>query len=219
MANLITLQDGQVATVAPVNANFAALNTEVRGVPAGGSGAATLTAGGVLIGNGTNPITATPAGPPGSVLAVPDGGGSPSFRALQTGFYNMAFNGDFESWGNGPTAAPTGWSLIGAGMTAIKMANATRFKIGTASAQLARAGTDGYIFQDFSLFNGGVTYLIGRTVTAGCWVRATVPGRAFLGLRDGITGDSTSPAHSGGGQFEWLTVTRTIATSAKVEQV
>jgi hypothetical protein len=52
------------------------------GVSNGGTGAATLTSAGVLLGNGTSAIQATAAGTANQVLRVPSGGGSPAFGSI-----------------------------------------------------------------------------------------------------------------------------------------
>ena len=54
----------------------------------------------------------------------------------------------------------------------------------------------------------------GRTVTFGAWVLTNKASHAYLNLRDGVAADSVSPAHSGGGSWEWLEVTKTIDASA-----
>jgi hypothetical protein len=51
-------------------------------VAKGGTGATSLPANGVLLGNGTSPVTATAAGTAGQILRVPSGGGAPAFGAL-----------------------------------------------------------------------------------------------------------------------------------------
>lgn len=130
---------------------------------------------------------------------------------------NWGFNGDFEIWGAGTSAAPTKWTLTGAGASVAR--DATNFKLSVASAAVTRAGTDCYIAQDPTTFAGygPIGRWQGRVVTFGCWVRATVGSAAQISINDGV-GTSTSPAHSGGSAFEWLQVTRLVDASAtKVE--
>lgn len=84
MASLITLVDGTVPVAADFNTNFQALNTEVRAVSQGGSGAATFTANGVLLGNATAAFGVTATGLGNSVLAVTTTGGAPAFSTGPT---------------------------------------------------------------------------------------------------------------------------------------
>lgn len=82
MATLVTLVDGTIPVAADFNTNFTNLNTETRAVNRGGTGATTLTDGGVLLGNGTDAITATAVGTANQVLRIPGAGGDPSFGAV-----------------------------------------------------------------------------------------------------------------------------------------
>lgn len=68
MATLTTFTAGTTIASADVNANFSALNTETRAVGVGGTGAATLTDHGVLVGSGTAAVTALAVGTNGQLL-------------------------------------------------------------------------------------------------------------------------------------------------------
>ncbi len=82
MATLITLVDGTVPVAADFNTSLVNLNTELRPVATGGTGAATLTSNGVLYGNGTSAVGITAAGSAYNALRVPAAGGAPAFGAL-----------------------------------------------------------------------------------------------------------------------------------------
>lgn len=129
--------------------------------------------------------------------------------------FNWTFNGDQEIWGAGNSAAPTGWTLVGAGATVAKNTTTGQFKIGTASVSLTRAGTDLHLLQSVHLIAGfdPVARWQGKTVTFGMWVRATVANRARIAINDGV-GQTSSDYHSGGSAFEFLKVTRTIDNAA-----
>ncbi len=132
---------------------------------------------------------------------------------------NYCVNPSFEIWGAGTSAAPTGWTLTGAGATVAKNTTAGQFKVGAASAALTRAGTDCYLAQSPDTFAdfGPVGWWQGKTVGLGCWVRATVASRARLAINDGV-GTTYSAYHTGGSALEWLSVARKIDGSAtKVE--
>lgn len=127
--------------------------------------------------------------------------------------YNYVFNGDVEVWAAGTAAAPSGWTLVGASATAAQ--NLTNFKHGLYSTDLARAGADASLTQRLDLVadQGPATWWRGRSLSFGCWVRCATASRARLVIDDGV-GNSASPYHTGGGAFEWLTVTRTIDSGA-----
>jgi hypothetical protein len=127
--------------------------------------------------------------------------------------YNFIFNGDAEIWGAGPSAAPTGWTLAGAGATVARTTTAGQFKSGTAAASMTRAGTDCSLYCDVAAVWPPAASWQGLTVTFGAWVRATVASRALVSINDGV-GNSNSAFHSGGGGFEFLTVTRTLNAAA-----
>jgi hypothetical protein len=127
---------------------------------------------------------------------------------------NLLSNGDFESWSAGAAAAPDGWTLSGAGASVAKNTTAAYLKIGTASVTVTRAGTDCFLYLEThksSLNNIG--YIKGRVLTLGCWVYASVAGRARIGIVDSV-GATYSSYHTGDSTFQWLTVTRTIDASA-----
>ena len=58
----------------------------------------------------------------------------------------------------------------------------------------------------------------GRTVTFGCWIKANVSNHARLRIEDSF-GITYSAAHSGGGTWEWIEITRTIDSSTTLLQI
>ena len=116
---------------------------------------------------------------------------------------NLLSNDDLEDWSDGASSAPDGWTVGGAG--AVIARESTIVKIGTYSAELTRNGSNSTLSQNIyqaDLFNG-------KTMTAGCWVYATVAGRAYIHLQDGI-GTTASIAHPGDSTWHWLSVTITM---------
>lgn len=73
---------GQVNILGNVDIDGVLSLTTALSVANGGTGATTLTSNGVLLGNGTSPVSATAAGTANQVLRVPSGGGSPAFGAI-----------------------------------------------------------------------------------------------------------------------------------------
>lgn len=88
-------------------------------VPYGGTGAATFTDGGVIIGNGTGALQATSAGTAGHVLTSNGAGVDPTFQAA-TGGGITALTGNVTASGTGSVAA-----TIAAGAVDIAMLSAT----------------------------------------------------------------------------------------------
>ena len=117
-------------------------------------------------------------------------------------FHNLLTNGDFEVGD-----PPDNWTLVGAAATVAR--SAVQVKIGTYSALLTRNGSDCYILQDVL----DIAYA-GRLVTIGGWVRATVANTARLWISDNINPIQSSAYHTGGGNWEWLTVTITADAAA-----
>lgn len=114
---------------------------------------------------------------------------------------------NMEDWVNGTSSAPTDHTLTGASATVAR--EGTIVKRGTYSAAVTRVGADAVLYADYA---GYASYL-GRKMTFGAWVYATVASRARLQIGDGV-GTSNSSYHTGVAGWEFLTVTRDIDTSA-----
>ncbi len=127
--------------------------------------------------------------------------------------FNWTFNGDQEIWGAGTSAAPTGWTLTGAGATVAK--DTGNKKISLASAAVTRVGNDAALFQDIDTIPGfgPVARWQGRTVGIGCWVRATVAGRGAFYVDDGSLFAKTA-FHNGDGTFQFLSTVFTLGAGA-----
>jgi hypothetical protein len=123
---------------------------------------------------------------------------------------NLLSNGDFECWSAGTDEAPDGWTLTGSGASVAK--ETTIIKMGSASAKVTRAGYNCSLNQAIHAVKG-IEYWKGRTIILGVWVYATVADRARIYIGDGV-GASVSTSHSGGSGWEFLTITRTISSSA-----
>lgn len=113
-----------------------------------------------------------------------------------------------EDWAeNGTSAAPTEHTLTGASATVAQ--ESTIVKVGTYSAKVTRVGTDCTLYHDYT----GYADFLGRKMTFGAWVYATVASRVRISLNDGVT-TTNSSYHSGGSSWEYLTVTMDISASA-----
>ena len=111
--------------------------------------------------------------------------------------------------------APTGWTFGGTGATVAREEGTV--KVGTYSAKLTRNGADCYMYNSDAgtgtIFGQTIAYWKGRTVTMGCWVWASVAGRAKITISDAIAPLSSS-YHTGSSTWEFLSVTLTVSQSA-----
>lgn len=114
---------------------------------------------------------------------------------------------NMEDWDAGTSAAPSDHTLAGASATVAR--EATIIKQGTYSAAVTRVGADATLYYDFPEFS---SYL-GRRMTLGAWVYATVADRARISINDGV-GSSESSYHTGDSTWQFLTITRNIDASA-----
>lgn len=127
-----------------------------------------------------------------------------------TGLQNLLLNGDFEYWYSGTTSAPDGWTLNGTGATIVR--ESTEKKLGSYSAKITYGSDPAYIFQLIHSTRG-IDYWKGRTITLSCWIKTSTASQARLFISDSIL-VTYSDYHSGSGNWELLTVTKTIDSSA-----
>jgi len=117
---------------------------------------------------------------------------------------NILLNNDFESWTSG---VPDFWALTGAG--AAVASESVVIKKGLLSARLTRAGADCQLDQSILSFRE----LRAKSFTLGAWVLAAGPSQARISLSDGIT-TTYSPYHSGGGGWEFLSLSHLVSERA-----
>ncbi len=116
---------------------------------------------------------------------------------------NLVRNGDFEDF---PGVVPESWGLTGAGATSVVDAdskrgtNAVKITFGSATAKLEQSASE------FKFFKG-------RKVKAWVFVKTSFSSQSRIRISDGI-GSSQSSFHTGGGAYELLEVTHTMAGSA-----
>lgn len=121
---------------------------------------------------------------------------------------NLLKNSNFESWSAGTSTAPDTWASFGAGHSITR--DAVNYKKGVYGVALTRSGANSYIINDtYTDFE----YFKSRDVSLGVWVKTSTAGQANLVIEDG-SGSTVSSNHSGSGNWEWLTVTRTISAGA-----
>lgn len=123
---------------------------------------------------------------------------------------NLISNSNFELWGSGPAAAPTLWTLAGAGGTiARRTVSPPR---GGFSARITRASATVTLTQALGLQN---QQLPGLQVTARMVGVTGTASDLRLQINDGVTTTSSS-YHTGGGTPEALSVTKTLASTATI---
>jgi len=95
---------------------------------------------------------------------------------------NQLRNGSFEEWASG---VPVYWTLAGAGATIAK--ETTNTYLGVAAAAVTRAGANATLRQSVNDQTLGLSYLKGKTVSAGVWVRKGAGAFVRVGIDDGVT--------------------------------
>ena len=127
---------------------------------------------------------------------------------------NLLKGGGFGSWGAGTSAAPDGWAMNHGGSIA-QLATAGNVLFGEFSAEVT-SDADGNRLTNTVMATIGTsdnTHFRGKTVTAGAWVKTSDASNARLRIEDGVSG-AYSDFHTGGGAYEFLTVTRMLNASA-----
>jgi hypothetical protein len=126
---------------------------------------------------------------------------------------NLLDNEDFENWGTGESPALSGWVLAGTG------ALSTRTEPADAHApfavRLSRVGTDTTLTQTPGLLD---RQLVGKTLSVSVLCQSSVAAAARLRVTDGSS-TTNSSYHTGGGGFEALSLTHTVAAGATTLQV
>ncbi len=118
-----------------------------------------------------------------------------------------------EDWAAGTSVAPSGWSMVG---TAGSVSRETSIiKYGQYSMKITAGASGVYAAElpyTLPIPNGSFLDYQGRTITFGMWVQCSSASKARIYIDDGIN-KTYSSYHSGGGTFEFLTVTVQIASN------
>ncbi len=121
---------------------------------------------------------------------------------------NLAPNGSYLRWSAGPSAAPDGWTVTGAGATISQLSAEADVVSLPFAARVTRVGTD--TFFTFVLDNTGGAYT-GLDLEARAQVKAGTTSVAIF-IDDGTT--TVFSAHSGGGTYEVLSTSHVIPPGA-----
>lgn len=132
---------------------------------------------------------------------------------LQSAFNstNWLANDTFYIWHEGAAAAPTGWTLSGAGASVAR--ETSTIKVGPNAVKVTRAGADSSL--TYATFDSGAYQdtLDGHVLSFGAWVYCSIASFARLQIDDGAS-TSESSYHTGDGTWQWLALTHTISGSA-----
>lgn len=112
----------------------------------------------------------------------------------------------FRDWSFGASSDPDGWETVGTGATVAQSSNA---KIHQYSLALTRASANCYEQQTVPSYQ----QYLGKKVTLGVHVYATVNFRGRISLYDGSTAHASS-YHTGSSSYEFLTVTLEVPYNA-----
>jgi len=127
--------------------------------------------------------------------------------------YTANFTPETAAYTTDDWNAPDGWAMNGASATVAR--EATIVKVDTYSAAVTRNGTNCYLAPlTYATPPKGYLYYRGRTVTAGCFVYATVANRARIVIQDGVSASVNSSYHTGDSTWQWLTVTATLPSNS-----
>lgn len=146
-----------------------------------------------------------------------------NWTALQQslGGVNLLADPTFLIWHAGDAAAPAHWALSGVGAAIARAGTGlgdTSRKHGKYTAKVAAGGgAPAYLTQSLLTSTSYDDGFDGLKVSAGAWVRATGASSCRIRFDDTVSTTSSS-YHTGGGAYEWLTVSHTTsATAAKLE--
>jgi len=118
----------------------------------------------------------------------------------------------FVIWAAGDAVVPSHYNALqGAGLAVAR--DTTNHRTNSMACKLTLGSADGYLPQ--TLFPAGELPILyrGMDVSFGCFIKTSTALLAKVGLYDGV-GTAFSGLHTGGGGWEWLAGTRTLAGAA-----
>jgi hypothetical protein len=118
----------------------------------------------------------------------------------------------FLIWAAGDAAVPTHYN-DNASSAIARETGASNIKVGPQSLKLTAPAGSSDINQEVYPSTDFPGYLQGEYFSAGCWVKTSSADDVSIALYDGDT-ETASAAHTGGGAFEWLTVSKKLDASS-----
>lgn len=135
---------------------------------------------------------------------------------------NQVADPTFLIWAAGDSAAPSHWTLTGAGATITRtgtgLGDTTRKAGKFAAKVVAGGGAAAKLTQDLLTTTTYDDIFDAETFSFGCWAKTSSSNAGRMYIDDGFSTTATS-YHTGDGTFQWLTATRTIDVSATKIQV
>jgi hypothetical protein len=131
---------------------------------------------------------------------------------------NVILNDTFIIWDAGDAAAPTGWTLAGAGAAVARAGTGlgdTKRKVGDFCAKVTYGSATAQLYQQPlpAAAYSRLDHLDGETVGFGAWVWASAASQSRIYCSDGAS-LTYSSYHTGGSAWEWLSGTHTLAGAA-----
>ena len=120
---------------------------------------------------------------------------------------NLLKNPGMEVWSQGPDKSPDNW--IGTGQDPAVLREESIVKSGKCSARLTTTLMQGHVFFDQRI---PAEQLAGKTITLGCWIKTDLEETGDLQILDRADNvwEVTGNPYPGGGQWHFVTVTKTI---------
>ena len=156
------------------------------------------------------------------------GNNDTSSTILMYNAQNLISNPNFDEWGDGTSAQPTGWVLSGANATVAREATTIHSVINnpnpTYSCAITRAGTNLAIEQNVLKNFGpndarsGIAYWKGRYIIGGMWANCTTTAQVSIHTDDGTT-DTPSSDHTGSDAWIWLSTALVVVNASATELV
>jgi len=121
---------------------------------------------------------------------------------MTTWVRNLFTNPSFETG-----TPPTGWTVTGVGAVFVRSTDQVIDE--TYSGKLTRVGNNCSISQALT----AATY-VGHNMLLGVWAWASIANAVRVRITDNISGDTVSVYHTGSSKWEWLSVSKTVSTTA-----
>lgn len=128
---------------------------------------------------------------------------------------NWAFNGDFGVWGAGTSAAPTGWTLSGAGAAAAQNTTTAQYHSGFNGVTLTSAAAPAVLSMDIASIPGQskISDWQGKDVTLVGWIYTAAANVARIYVSDGVT-ETDGALHAGDSVLRMFVVRKRLALTA-----
>lgn len=223
-----------VASSGVVSATWSELQSSTSGailpVPEGGTGVGTLTAHGVLIGEGTSPVHITAAGTTGQVLTATTSA-DPAFAAIGTGS-GLTAHGVLLAENAGAfvatTAGTSGQFLVSNGASAdpsFQTATPQLTVTPVAGATQAMTSNHSYVANDSAQTTftlpatssvGDIVQVVGSALNTGGWIIAQGAGQIIYGPAGHSTSGATGTATSAAAAAQSVTISCVVANTTWV---